>query len=292
MSATSNSAPDLAHKDWPSPPDSRPASLRLVLRGQPRVIIAGVVTLVFAFTGIVRVFGEAPMVDRAKATAVRLYAEALADHHAAPNDAKAGWHCGRACFDWAEFATNDTERAQIAEQGIAACRLSVAREAKSAPGHYYLAMNLGQLARTRSLGALKIVGEMEREFKTARDQDERFHFAGPDRNLGQLYLEAPGWPTSIGSRSKARQHLQRAVQLAPGYPENRLNLMEAFLKWNDHTGGRRELAALDALWPTARTNFLGEAWELSWADWDARLKKARKKIAEQAQPIASPRNKG
>ena len=34
--------------------------------------------------------------------------------------------------------------------GIAVCRHWLAREAKSAAGHYYLAMNLGKLARGRS----------------------------------------------------------------------------------------------------------------------------------------------
>lgn len=248
-------------------------------------------TWVLVFAGIVHAFGESPIVARAKATAARIYVEALACHRAAPDNTKAGWQFGRACFDWAEFATNDTERAEIAEQGITACRLSIAREAKSAPEHYYLAMNLGQLARTRSLGALKIVGEMEREFKTARDLDERFDYAGSDRNLGLLYLKAPGWPTSIGSRSKARQHLQRAAHLAPEFPDNRLNLMEACLEWSDRTGARQELVTLDTLWPTARTNFLGEEWGMSWADWDARLKKARKKIIDPVRPIESPRNR-
>ena len=37
------------------------------------------------------------------------------------------------CYDLADFATNDTERAQLANQGIAACRQLVAREPKSAP---------------------------------------------------------------------------------------------------------------------------------------------------------------
>ncbi len=75
----------------------------------------------------------------------------------------------------------------------------------SAPAHYYLAMNLGQLARTEFLGALKLVREMEREFKTAAELDAQFDFAGPERSLGLLYRDAPGWPVSIGSKRKARE---------------------------------------------------------------------------------------
>jgi len=36
-----------------------------------------------------------------------------------------------------------------------------ARSENFAAAHYYLAMNLGQLARTKSVGALKLVKQME-----------------------------------------------------------------------------------------------------------------------------------
>ena len=44
------------------------------------------------------------------------------------------------------------------------------------------------------------------------------------------------------------------------------------------TSAQRELAALEEVWPSARTNFVGEAWAASWADWEPRLKKLKKKI--------------
>ena len=102
-------------------------------------------------------------------------------------------------------------------------------------------MNLGQLARTKGLGALKLVDQMEREFSRARELDEQLDYAGPDRNLGLLYRDAPAIG-SVGSRTRAREHLKRAVELAPQYPENRLNLIEAYLKWGERTGAYRELA--------------------------------------------------
>src|SRR5258706_6699451 len=140
------------------------------------------------------------------------------------------WQFARAAFDLAEFATSDSQRAALANQGIAACRQSIAREPKSAAAHYYLAMNLGQLARTEFLGALKLVKEMEREFKTAGDLDARFYHAGAERNLCPLYLDVPGWPTSIGSKRKAHTFSEQAVKLVPDYPANHLNLVESYLK--------------------------------------------------------------
>ena len=147
-------------------------------------------------------------------------ARAEAEYHRAQtqfqsntNDPAAAWQFARACFDFADFATNNTERAALASQGIAACRQSLARESNSAPGHYYLAMNSASWRDTkRNLARLKMVREMEREFKTAAELDEHFDYAGPARCLGLLYRDAPGWPVSIGSRRKAREWLEQAVE--------------------------------------------------------------------------------
>ena len=198
----------------------------------------------------------------------------------ARTNAAAAWQFGRACFDWAEFAKDNEQRAQIAEQGIDACRRSVALAPSLAAGHYYLAVNLGQLARTKSLGALKIVKEMEREFKLAIESDPRFDNAGPHRSLGLLYQEAPGWPTSIGNRSKARHHFELAVRLCPRFPENHLCLSEAYLKWDDKKGLAREVAALKELLPKARRAFSGEEWTQEWSDWEKRWAQ----IADSADP--------
>jgi tetratricopeptide (TPR) repeat protein len=187
------------------------------------------------------------------------------------------WQFARACFDLAGFSTNETQRADISRLGIAASRELLAREPKSAPAHYYLAMDYGQLAEAEapSLAAYKLVKEIEREFKIAVDLDEQFDFAGPARNLGLLYRDAPGWPLSIGSKNKAREFLKRAAALAPEYPENQLNLAESQVKWRLSDEAEKTLRKLDALWPSAKTNFTGEIWEQSWADWTTRRQAAK-----------------
>jgi hypothetical protein len=206
------------------------------------------------------------------------------------NNPTNAWQFARACYDFADFATNNPQRAAIANLGIAACRQFLARESNSAPAHYYLAMNLGQLARTEFIGALKIVREMEREFKTAADLDMQFDFAGPERNLGLLYLEAPRWPISIGSKSKARVFLEQAEKLAPDYPENNLNLAESFLQWRENDDAKKELDALDSLWPKAQISFTGEKWEQSWSDWSTRRDAVRKKLGEVSEPVKPPKD--
>jgi tetratricopeptide (TPR) repeat protein len=198
-------------------------------------------------------------------------------YEARPLDNEAAWQFARACFDLAEIATNRTERAAIAERGISVSRDLVARAPNLVPAHYYLGMNLAQLAQTEGLGALKLVKQMEHEFALTSKLDAEFDYAGADRNLGLLYRDAPSI-VSIGSRSKARLHLQRAVKLAPEYPENLLNLAESYLKWGDRDAARSQLKALDELWPSARKKLVGVAWASSWADWEARLQKLKSKL--------------
>ncbi len=207
------------------------------------------------------------------------FQEARGRFSADPANVTNAWQLGRASFELAELATNNAVKAEIAEQGITACRQAIVHDPKSAPAHYYLGMTIGQFADTkRNMAALKMVKEMEREFLTTRELDEHLDFAGADRNLGLLYYESPTI-ISIGSRAKARQHLLRAVELAPDFPENQLNLIETLLKWGDHEEARRELSTLEKRLPAFEKKFPAESWSEPPADWQKRLTAAQKKIA-------------
>jgi tetratricopeptide (TPR) repeat protein len=225
-----------------------------------------------------------------EARARKEYWRAKAAHTKDTKDVLASWQFARACFDVGEFATNSDERAEVAEQGIAVCRELIRTDPNLARAHYYLGMNLGQLARTRGLSALKLVGQMETEFKKARELDEKMDHSGPNRNLGLLYRDAPH-VASIGNRSKAKTFLQKAAEVAPDFPENRLNLIESYLRWNDRNGAKRELKALEELWENAQKTFSGPEWACSWTDWKKRLEKVKNKIDEPSKAIESPRGR-
>jgi tetratricopeptide (TPR) repeat protein len=185
------------------------------------------------------------------------------------------------CYDAANFATNRAEHARLAREGIAICRQAIASHPEYAPAHYYLAMNLGQLAHTEIFSALTLVREMEREFKTSATLDPMLDYAGPERNLGLLYLQAPRI-TSIGNHLKAREFLETAAKMAPDYPENHLNLAEMYLKWEEFAPARREMAMLAAGWPAAKARLTGEAWADSWDDWTTRRAAAEQALAKLA----------
>ena len=206
------------------------------------------------------------------ARAEKAFQLAHTNYLASSDDPTNAIHFASTCFDLSDFATNDSRRAILAQLGVDACRRLIAHSPKAAAGHYYLAMNLGELAQAEapSIAAYKLVHEVEREFKAAAELDVTFDFAGPARNLGELYFQAPGWPLSVGSKRKAKEWLDRAVAVAPGYPENQLNLLEAHLKWRQREEAEKTLKALDTLWPAARKQFTGESRVKDWVDWSAR----------------------
>jgi hypothetical protein len=200
----------------------------------------------------------------------RLYLETHRHWRQNPTNTEAAWKFARACFDSADVATNDNQRASIAEQGIAASRRAIELQPKSAAAHYYLGLNLGQLAQTKLLGALRLIGEMEAAWHRTLELDPKFDYAGAHRSLTLLYRDAPGWPTSVGSRTKARRHLEKAVALWPDYPGNQLCLLESQLKWGESKVVQSQIPAVDKLLQEARAKFSGEEWARDWQEWDER----------------------
>jgi hypothetical protein len=203
-----------------------------------------------------------------------------------------GWQLGRAAYDLADLLQDDRKRKDLADAGAAACRQALSLQPDSAPAHYYLALDLGQAARARKLGALKLLREMEQALLRAAELDPKFDYAGPDRSLGLLYLEAPPWPASVGNRNKARAHLETAAKLEPEYPENRLSLAEAYAHWGELRNLEHELEALDQLWPKARATFASEAWAGTWKDWEKRRRtilSLRDRLGANPRPSAAER---
>jgi len=217
-------------------------------------------------------------VTQAQIVAEQAYDTAKLHYQANPADAAAAWNLARTCFDLADLAEKNSERAAFGNEGIAASRAALKLQPKSAAAHYYLGMNIGQVAQTKTLGALSLVRQMETEWLTARNLDEHVDYAGPDRNLGMLYRDAPDAPISIGSRVDAIQHLMRAVEVSPVYPENHLNLIESQIKWKQMPEADKEYKKFLTTLPEARKFLTGPKWDGPWHDWDERQKDIEKKL--------------
>ena len=187
-----------------------------------------------------------------------------------PTNVAVACNFARAAEIWAEYARNNSQREEIAFQGREAARKAIALNSNSAAAHYYLALNLAQLAQTKTMGALRLVSEMEKELLRAGELDPMVDFAGPHRSLGILYLEAPDWPVSLGNRSKARLHLEKAAELVPLHPDNQLSLAEALVKWGEKKNASMVMKRVGEAMDKGRSLLRGPEWEQAWNDWENR----------------------
>ena len=175
---------------------------------------------------------DSPDAESIKKASEKVYDAALIRFQSEASSTEDAWQLARVAFDFSEHLDPSNHKESVARQGIAAARACIQQSADLGEGHYYLALNLGQLARCRRLSALKLVREMEKAFLKARKLNASLDFAGPDRCLGRLYLQAPGWPASVGNSRKAMEHLTEAVRIHPDYPGNALQLVHACQELN------------------------------------------------------------
>jgi hypothetical protein len=137
------------------------------------------------------------------------------------------WRAARACGWLADEFTDKKMREQFAYHGIQYAKAAVALEPKRVEGHYYLGINLGLSATTKTIGAYNMVPQVRDAAKAAVRADEKFDHAGPLRLLGSVFAKAPPWPASIGDVEEGQKHLARAVKLDGDYPHNHLLYADA-----------------------------------------------------------------
>lgn len=229
-----------------------------------------------------------PLAGRAESEALRrtrAYEEARTLHRESPGRPDRAWSLARACFDRCEAITSRQVRISLAREGVEACRAALDGAPSEAGCHYYLGLNLGILAECQPLKALGWVREMESAWLAARVLDPGFDHAGADRSLGMLYAECPPPPLGVGSRGKARQHLARAVEVAPGYPENRLQWVEFLLQRGETGEARKGFQAMLGTVPEARSRFSGPAWEGAWKSWESRITALEKRLGSGRDPV-------
>lgn len=208
------------------------------------------------------------------------YRAAKEQHSRMPSDASIAMTFAAASFDRAELAVDSKERARLAEPAVKVCRQFLNHKGEQSAAHYYLALNLGQLARTKWLGALSIVREMEERLVMALRLNPELDHAGASRALCMLYDQAPGWPTSIGNQEKAMHYAKQAIKIAPRYPGNQLLFVELLARADRPTEAREHLKNLPELINPSRKRLSSEYWKLRWEEWDQRWELLRQTLAE------------
>jgi tetratricopeptide (TPR) repeat protein len=158
------------------------------------------------------------------------------------DDFDAQWQAARAFSYLAENEPSAEMRADAARRGVTLARRATEIEPNRVEGHYWYAINVGLLGDADRNFGISAVNEMDAALKKAIELDENYDFAGPWRVLGLLQLRSPGPPVGVGSRRRALKSLQRAVELAPNYDENHLNLAEALAEDGKFDAAEEHLA--------------------------------------------------
>jgi tetratricopeptide (TPR) repeat protein len=134
------------------------------------------------------------------------------------------------------------QRAAFFERGMDYGKQAITLNRRAVYGNFWYASNLGMFGLCRGIMAsLRSIDPMRRAMEVVLQENERFFFAGPHRALGRLYHQAPGWPVSIGSKTKAVDHLERGVELSPAFFCNRIYLAEFLLDIGKKAEARRHL---------------------------------------------------
>jgi tetratricopeptide (TPR) repeat protein len=137
---------------------------------------------------------------------------------------------------------NKTSLADVRE-GLKLAVAATEKAPSNGLAHYLYAVLAGLQAEREPLKGLAMVPIIEREAKAAALLSPGIDRGGPDRVLGDLYLQAPGIPVSIGDPARASRHYQKAVEIAP-LVENRLGLVAALLKEEETSAACRELGKI------------------------------------------------
>lgn len=169
-------------------------------------------------------------------------------------DGEAAWRAARALY-YRTMSVPDDEAAELAARCMERGETGV-KTSSSAAAHFFMALCMGARAQRRHMEGLGLITRMVERAEAARALDPSFAHAGPDRMLGGIYLRAPSWPTSVGDPEAAIEHLERAVQLAPAWPENHLWLAEAYAAEDRHAEARDALARARETLATA----IAEGW--------------------------------
>ena len=153
----------------------------------------------------------------------------------ATTDFESAWKLARACY-WLGTHGEQDERRRALDRGMKAGE-SAARFAPNRPeGHFWFAANMGALAESFGVGqGLKYRGRIKEELERALDIEPGWQDGSADAALGQWYFKVPR--LFGGSRSKAEEHLRRALTYNPDSHQALSELADVVA-----AGGRRDEA--------------------------------------------------
>ena len=154
------------------------------------------------------------------------------------------------CYAYLSQKEGDSDKGdKYAQAGRKAAKQAVDKNSQSGVAQYLLAVLIGYVAQDepwydQMSNGLDLVPEIVKHAKAAASISPKIDQGGPDRALGEVYLQAPEPPMSVGDPKKAVDHFKQALKYGPDFPLNHVNLAKALLKTKNKAGACAQLNAL------------------------------------------------
>lgn len=146
----------------------------------------------------------------------------------------------QAYFWLGDYATDKAKREEYFGKAVEWGKQAVEAAPDSVKAHLWFAAAMGSHGIERGImSSLFYLGPIEKHGKRAMELDQAYFDAAPLRLLGRFYHQAPGWPLGPGDLKKSVQTLQKAVELAPGFPHNHLYLGEVLAATGKKDDGKK-----------------------------------------------------
>src|SRR5262249_34444886 len=126
---------------------------------------------------------------------------------------ESAWKLARVCY-WIGTAGAPDERRRALERGVKAGESAARLEPNRPEGHFWYAASMGNLAQLYGASqGLRYRGKIKEELERVLAIDAGWQDGSADAALGQWYFKVPR--LFGGSRSKAEEHLRRALMYDP-----------------------------------------------------------------------------
>lgn len=151
--------------------------------------------------------------QRENIAAAKQAAEIWGGRAAGGTDFESTWKLARACY-WIGTHGPEAERRAALDRGVKAGEQAAKINPNKPEGHFWQAANMGALAESFGMWqGLKYRGRIKAALERALKIDPAWQQGSADRALGRWYYRVPG--LFGGSTSKAKEHLQRALNYNP-----------------------------------------------------------------------------
>lgn len=171
--------------------------------------------------------------------AINLYQEALTK---SPDNYQILWRLGKSHLMTADELPKE-KRLVLYEKGKEYTEKAIELAPDSPDSYYWYASLTGRIGQTRGiLQSLFMVKPMKEALHRVLELDPQY--ASAYYVLSMLYMEAPGWPLSIGNKNLSLENALRSVELEDDNYDFLFNLAQVYL---DHNEKRKAQEILEDL---------------------------------------------